>query len=106
MKKYPYTDLEVYRIFKALQQRGLAVFLGFRNKEPMIWMSDKTPWTREPLTIATAAMILDEILARELDIAFNDDEDEVVICEIFNRPVQWHARPPRRRVTLLLGGGV
>ena len=102
MKKFPYTDLEVYRIYKALHERGLAMFLGIRNDEPVIWMSDRTLFTREPLTIATAAMILDEVLSRELDEAFTGPI-EVLIGEVLDS-IQYRARPPRRRVALLIGG--
>lgn len=102
MKKFPYSDLEVYKIYRALHDRGLAMFLGIRDNEPVIWMSDRTPFTREPLSIATAAMILDEVLSRELDEAFTGPI-EVLIGEVLDS-IQYRARPPRRRVALLIGG--
>lgn len=98
MKRYPYSDVEVYRIFRALHERRLALFLGFIDKEPMIWLTDRTPLTREPVTIATAAMILDEVLTRELE-----GRTEVLVGEILDAliiPI-CQQRAPRRQPLLL-----
>ena len=100
MKKCPYSGARVYEIFSALQRRGLAMFLGFQNGTPMIWMDLRTPLARAPISIATAEVILEEILTRELE-----GDVEVLIGEVLDAlPVVRSPRPPQRRI-LLIGGG-
>ena len=99
MKKCPYSGARVYEIFSALQRRGLAMFLGFKDGMPMIWMDLRTPLARSPISIATAEVILEEILTRELE-----GEIEVLIGEVLDYlPVPCRPRRPQRRI-LLIGG--
>ena len=79
MRKCLYSGARVYEIFSSLQRRGLAMFLGFQNGEPMIWMDLRTPLARSPISIATAEVILDEVLTRELE-----GEIEVLIGEVLD----------------------
>ena len=95
-RKFPFSDAEIYRIFRALHERKLAICLGFRGNEPMIWMSDRTAFTREPVSIATAAMILDEILCRELE-----EDIEVLVGEVLDS-LQIRPQPRSRRPMPLL----
>ncbi len=55
------------------------MFLGYQNGEPMIWMDLKTPLARSPISIATAEIILEEILTRELE-----GEVEILIGEVLD----------------------
>lgn len=94
MKKYPYSGAQVYEIFSQLQRRGLAMFLGFQRGEPMIWMDMRTPLARAPISIATAAILLDEIRNREFE-----GDSEILIGEIMDcLPAR---KTPRRRTLLL-----
>ena len=79
MKKCPYSGARVFEIFSSLQRRGLAMFLGYQNGEPMIWMDLRTPLARSPISIATAEIILEEILTRELE-----GEVEVLVGEVLD----------------------
>ena len=79
MKKCLYSGARVYEIFSALQRRGFAMFLGFQNGEPMIWMDLHTPLARSPISIATAEVILEEVLTRELE-----GEVEILIGEVLD----------------------
>ena len=102
MKKYPYSGARVFEIFSQLQRRGLAMFLGYLNGEPMIWMDMRSPLSRAPISIATAATLLDEILWRELD----GIDGEVLVGEVIDAIVirqrpQRSQRPRRRTVALL-----
>lgn len=99
MKKYPYSGARVFEIFSQLQRRGLAMFLGYLNGEPMIWMDMRSPLSRAPISIATAATLLDEILWRELD----GIDGEVLVGEVIDAIVirQRPQRPRRRTVALL-----
>lgn len=102
MKKYPYSGARVFEIFSQLQRRGLAMFLGYLNGEPMIWMDMRSPLSRAPISIATAATLLDEILWRELD----GIDGEVLVGEVIDAIVirqrpQSSQRPRRRTVALL-----
>lgn len=67
MKKYPYSAARIFEIFSQLHKRGLAMFLGYQNGQPMIWMDSSTPLARAPISIATANVLLNEILIRELE---------------------------------------
>lgn len=109
MKKCLYSGARVYEIFSSLQRRGLAMFLGFQNGEPMIWMDLHSPLARSPISIATAEVILEEVLTRELEGVF---EVEVLIGEVLDslpavrgrsRPT---ARPRRLREVALIAGVV
>lgn len=92
MMKYPYSGARVFEIFSSLQRRGLAMFLGYQNGEPMIWMDLSTPLARSPISIATAEVILDEILTRELE-----GEIEVLIGEVLDAlPALHPLRMPSR----------
>lgn len=102
MKKYPYSGARVFEIFSQLQRRGLAMFLGYLNGEPMIWMDMRSPLSRAPISIATAATLLDEILWRELD----GIDGEVLVGEVIDAIVirqrsQRSQRLRRRTVALL-----
>lgn len=96
MKKYPYSGAKVFEIFSALQRRGLAMFLGYLNGEPMIWMDMRSPLSRSPISIATAAQLLDEILWRELE----GIDGEVLVGEVLDAIVV--RRQPRRRAVVLI----
>lgn len=96
MKKYPYSGAKVFEIFSQLQRRGLAMFLGYQNGEPMIWMDMRSPLSRAPISIATAATLLDEILIRE----FEGLDDEVLVGEVLDAIII--RRRPRRRTVALL----
>ena len=107
MKKCLYSGARVYEIFSSLQRRGLAMFLGFQNGEPMIWMDLRSPLARSPISIATAEVILDEVLTRELE---GCAEIEVLIGEVLDAlpalrvPPRAAVRPRRlREVTLIAG---
>ena len=93
MKKCLYSGARVFEIFSSLQRRGLAMFLGYQNGEPMIWMDLRTPLARSPISIATAEVILDEVLTRELE-----GEVEVLIGEVLEAlpAVRIQHRPPAR----------
>lgn len=92
MKKCLYSGARVYEIFSALQRRGLAMFLGFQNGEPMIWMDLRTPLARSPISIATAEVILEEVLTRELE-----GEVEILIGEVLDAlPAVRVSRMPSR----------
>ena len=93
MKKCLYSGARVFEIFSSLQRRGLAMFLGYQNGEPMIWMDLRTPFARSPISIATAEVILDEVLTRELE-----GEVEVLIGEVLDMlpAVRTQNRPPVR----------
>ena len=97
MKKL-YSSARIFDIFSALQKRGLAMFLGYVDGEPRIWMDLRTPLARSPISIATAEVILDEILTRELE-----GEIEVLIGEVLDMlPATLEVRrvpvrPPRPR---------
>lgn len=95
MKKCPYSGEKVFEVFSQLHQRGLAMFLGFRNGVPMIWMDSRTPLSKAPISIATAKVLLDEILVREFD-----GEDDMLIGEVLDE-LQLR-RPVRRRTVALL----
>lgn len=96
MKKYPYSGAKVFEIFSQLQRRGLAMFLGIQNGVPMIWMDLDTPLAAAPISIATAKVLLDEILIRE----FEGIDNEILIGEVLDyiQP----RRPVRRRTVALL----
>ena len=96
MKKYPYSGAKIFEIFSQLQKRGLAMFLGYQNGEPMIWMDMRSPLARAPISIATAATLLDEILVRE----FEGMDDDVLIGEVVDAVII--RRQPRRRTVALL----
>lgn len=96
MKKYPYSGAKVFEIFSQLQRRGLAMFLGYQNGVPMIWMDMRSPLARAPISIATAATLLDEILIRE----FEGLDSEVLIGEVLDAVII-RQRPRRRTVALL-----
>ena len=100
MRKCLYSGARVFEIFSSLQRRGLAMFLGYQNGEPMIWMDLRTPLARSPISIATAEVILDEVLTRELE-----GEVEVLIGEVLEAlptvRVQ-HCPPVRQRPRLLV----
>lgn len=99
MKKCLYSGARVYEIFSSLQRRGLAMFLGFQNGEPMIWMDLRSPLARAPISIATAEVVLDEVFTRELE---GRVEAEVLIGEVLDAlPALRCSRPIRRRVALL-----
>lgn len=107
MKKCLYSGARVYEIFSSLQRRGLAMFLGFQNGEPMIWMDLRSPLARSPISIATAEVILDEVLTRELE---GCADIEVLIGEVLDalpalRVSSRAAVRPRRlrEVTLITG---
>lgn len=100
MKKSLYSGAKVFEIFSQLQRRGLAMFLGIRNGEPMIWMTDRTPLCYAPISIATAKRVLDEVLIRE----FEGIDGEVLIGEALDslavrRP---RAQPRRQAVAMLV----
>jgi hypothetical protein len=74
------------------------MFLGYQNGEPMIWMDPRTPLARSPISIATAEVILDEVLTRELE-----GEVEVLIGEVLDTlPAVRCRRPARPRPRLLV----
>lgn len=99
MKKYPYSGAKVFEIFSALQRRGLAMFLGYQNGEPMIWMDMRSPLSRAPISIGTAAALLDEILWRE----FEGADSEVLVGEVLDALViRSRPRQPRRRAVVLI----
>ena len=79
MKKYPYSAARIFEIFSQLHKRGLAMFLGYQNGQPMIWMDSSTPLARAPISIATANVLLNEILIRELE-----GENEVLIGDVLD----------------------
>lgn len=83
MKKCPYSGAKVFEIFSSLQRRGLAMFLGFKNGEPMIWMDSKSPLSYAPISIATASVLLNEIRTRELEQALHP-EIEVLVAEVLD----------------------
>ena len=99
MKRYPYTDEQTFRIFKALNRRGVAMFIGMAHGEPMIWLDGTHMPYRKPITIATAEMLLDEITTRELE-GYTDYD--VLIGKVLD------GKPdPRRcfpRIALVAGG--
>ena len=99
MRKCLYSGARVFEIFSSLQRRGLAMFLGYQNGEPMIWMDLRTPLARSPISIATAEVILDEVLTRELE-----GEIEVLIGEVLEAlpAVRVQHRPPVRQRPRLL----
>lgn len=83
MKKYPYSNERIMQIFTQLHKRKLAMFLGYlRSGEPAIWMTYESGLAKAPISIATADMLLEEILTRELDEAFRIATPEVLIGEI------------------------
>lgn len=101
MKKYPYSNEQIMTIFTQLHKRGLAMFVGFRpNGEPAIWMTCESGLAKSPISIATADMLLDELLSQELDNAFGDASPEVLIAEILNNADLRHS-PHGRRVVVL-----
>lgn len=102
MKKRVYSDAEVYKIFRALNRRKLAMFLGCIDDEPMIWLSDRTKLTRTPVSIATAEMILEEVLIRELEGPAA--AVEVLVGEVLDALQVRPQRRPRRPAPLLIGG--
>lgn len=103
MRKCLYSGARTYEIFSSLQRRGLAMFLGFQNGEPMIWMDLRTPLARSPISIATAEVILDEVLTRELE-----GEVEVLIGEVLDMlpavqmPARAAVRPRQYRLVEVL----
>lgn len=99
MKRYPYTDEQTFRIFKALNRRGLAMFLGMIRGEPMIWLDGARLPYRKPITIATAEMLLDEITTLELE---GRTDYEVMVGEVLDgAPVRRRSLP---RLALVAGG--
>lgn len=99
MKKSLYSGAKVFEIFSQLQRRGLAMFLGIRNGEPMIWMTDRTPLCYAPISIATAKRVLDEVLIRE----FEGIDGEVLIGEGLDSLAVRHPRAqPRRQAVAML----
>lgn len=96
MKKYPYNGAQVFEIFSQLHRRGLAMFLGYQNGRPMIWMDSRTPLAHAPISIGTAKVLLDEILIRE----FEGMDNEVLIGEVLDA-VAVRQRPRRRTVALI-----
>jgi len=96
MKKYPYSGEKVFEIFSQLHKRGLAMFLGYLNGQPMIWMDSRTPLAHAPISIATAKVLLDEILIRE----FEGIDGDVLIGEVLDAVVV-RQRPRRRTVALI-----
>lgn len=101
MKKYPYSNDQIMTIFTQLHKRGLAMFVGFRpNGEPAIWMTCESGLAKSPISIATADMLLDEILSQELDNAFGDTAPEVLIAEILHN-ANLQRTPHNQRVVVL-----
>ena len=95
--KFPYSGAKMFEIFTALHRRGLAMFLGYQDGEPMIWLSERAVLTRAPVSIATADMILQDILDRELE-----GRTEVLIGEVLDGLVS-QRKPQRARRVLLIG---
>ena len=104
MKKYPYSGARIFAIYSQLHKRGLAMFLGYQNGQPMIWMDSRTPLSRAPISIATASVLLDEILTRELEGGY---DPEVLIGEVLDAIVPTRRSQPRRirHVVAYLPGG-
>lgn len=105
MKKYPYSGEKIFAIYSQLHKRGLAMFLGYQNGQPMIWMDSRDPLARAPISIATADVLLEEILTRELEGCFNP---EVLVGEVLDAIALPERRQPRRvrRVVALLSGSL
>ena len=97
MKKCPYSGAKVFEIFSQLQRRGLAMFLGYQNGEPKIWMTDRTPLCYAPISIPTAKAVLNEVLIREFE-----GETEVLIGEVLDSIQCRYARRGRPAVALLM----
>ena len=96
MKKYPYSDERIMQIFVQLHKRKLAMFLGYRSDgSPAIWMSYESGLAKAPISIATANMLLDELISRELDSAFKVASPEVLIGEILDGQTLQRKRPGR-----------
>lgn len=74
-----YSSARIFEIFTGLQRRGLAMFLGYLHGQPMIWMDMRSPLAGAPISIATAEVILDQVLTRELE-----GEVEVLIGEVLD----------------------
>lgn len=98
MKKSLYSGAKVYEIFSQLQRRGLAMFLGVKNGQPMIWMTERTPLCYAPISIATAKVVLDEIMIRE----FEGIDGDVLIGEVIDSLHLCQRRQPRRRTIALI----
>lgn len=96
-RKYIYSSAKIFEIYDQLHERGLAMFLGVLRGQPMIWMDGNTPLARAPISIATANVLLSEILRREAEGA---DED-ILIGEVLDSFTARQQRPRRRAVALI-----